>query len=258
MKNKYAIVTFLFNNYDLLREPLVIDEKADYFCLTDDKELTSKNWKCIYIHEFDNDNLTGVQKTYMCKYSFYKYIPANYDYYITIDASIEVADKTFPIINYAETNNFDIGLSMHPSRSKWNDEYNEWEKTRGLDHYYAETFKKYANSLGFDIYADNGLIECTVKVYKNNKNVKKFIDDVYNTLKNTMNFKDSNEQCYLTCVYNKHMDSMKSFFFTRQLYSNSKYFNSYHHKTNNKWINNVPIYKNTNVLFNKKLQLKEF
>lgn len=115
---KYAVITFLFNHYDILREPLVIDENAEYYCLTDDKELVSDNWKCIYIDDFNTDELTGIQKTYMCKYSFYKYIPNEYKYYITIDGSIEVADKLTPIIEYAENNGFDIGLSMHPTRTK--------------------------------------------------------------------------------------------------------------------------------------------
>ena len=166
MNNKYAVVTFLFNHYDLLREPLDVDENADYYCLTDDNSLISNNWKCIYIKELDNNDLTGVQKTYMCKYSFYKYIPIDYAYYITIDASIEVASKLSPIIEYA--NNFDIGLSIHPIRTKWSDEYSEWEKARGLNHIYYETFYKYSNSLGLNPEAENGLIECTIKIYKNN------------------------------------------------------------------------------------------
>lgn len=255
---KYAIVTFLFNHYDLLREPLVVDGNADYYCLTDDKELVSNNWKCVYIPEFDTDRLSGIQKTYMCKYSFYKYIPNNYNYYFTIDASIEVADKLSPIIKYADDNEFDIGLSMHPTRIKWGDEYSEWENTRNLNHEYVETFYKYARELGFDPEAENGLIECTVKIYKNNSAVINFIDDVYETLKNVVNFKDSNEQCYFTCIYNKHMNNMKTFFFTRQLYSNSRYFNSYYHNTNNKWVNDVDIEDNTNMLFGKKVDLVKF
>jgi hypothetical protein len=194
----------------------------------------------------------------MCKYSFYKYIPNNYNYYFTIDASIEVADKLSPIIDYAENNEFDVGLSMHPERTKWSDEYSEWEKNRGLSHYYAEKFYEYAKKLSLDPFDNNGLIECTVKIYKNNDIVKQFIDDIFNTLYKTMQFKDSNEQCYLTCVYKQYMYKLKTFFFTRQLYSNSKYFNSYFHKTNSQWINNMPINENTKILFGKELILKEF
>lgn len=258
MDKRYAVITFLFNHYDLLREPLVIDENAEYYCLTDDKELSSENWRCVYINEFDTDKLTGVQKTYMCKYSFYKYIPNNYTYYVTIDASIEVADKLTPIITYAESNNYDIGLSMHPERSKWNDEYDEWLKYRGLTQEYPNIFYEYAKLHGFNPFEENGLIECTVKIYKNNKSVLSFIDDVFNTLKNAMNFKDKNEQCYFTCVFYKYMNYLNAFFFTRQLYSNSKYFNSYFHNTTSRWINDVSIINNTNILFNNKVNLIEF
>jgi hypothetical protein len=147
---------------------------------------------------------------------------------------------------------------MHPTRTKWGDEYNEWENGRGLSHDYVETFYKYSREVGFDPEAENGLIECTVKIYRNNETTISFIDDVYNTLKNTMNFEDSNEQCYFTCVYGKHMNSMKSFFFTRQLYSNSIFFNSYYHNTNDRWVNDVNIRDNTNTLFGKKLVLVKF
>jgi hypothetical protein len=59
----------MFNDYDILRDPLVVDENFDYYCLTDDKKLSSNVWKCIYIEKLDDVNLTGVQKTYIAKYS---------------------------------------------------------------------------------------------------------------------------------------------------------------------------------------------
>ena len=95
---KYSVITFLFNHYDLLREPLVIDENADYYCITDDKNLKSEHWTIIYVKEFDTDKLTGVQKTYMTKYSFYKYIPTDYEYYFTIDAALEIQNKLLPVV----------------------------------------------------------------------------------------------------------------------------------------------------------------
>lgn len=255
MGKKYAVITFLFNHYDLLREPLVIDENAEYYCLTDDNELSSENWKCIYINEFDTDKLTGVQKTYMCKYSFYKYLPQEYEYFITIDASIQVTYKLSDIINYAYYNNCNIGLSLHPERSNWNDEYKSWVKIRGLDEKYVKFFNDFSLKNGFDPNEENGLIECTIKIYKNEKNVLDFIDEIYKVLKENNNFEDKNEQCYFTCVYYKYIGILKPFYFTRQLYSNSKYFASYYHKTNNKWVNDVKIEDNPNILFGKKVKL---
>jgi hypothetical protein len=191
-QKKYALVTFLFDGYDLLREPLVVDDKFDYYCLTDDKDLKSDTFKCIYIEEFDTDKLSGVQKTYMAKYSFYKYLPSGYEYYFTIDASIEVAYKLYPIVQFMESGKYEVGLSMHPDRSSWRDEYMSWMLARGLDRKYVKAFNEYAESLGLDPNKKNGLIECTVKLYKNSDNVISFIDDVYKTLGETNNFEDKN------------------------------------------------------------------
>ena len=39
---KYCIFTLIFNNYDLVREPLEIDDNCDYFLFTDNKNKISK------------------------------------------------------------------------------------------------------------------------------------------------------------------------------------------------------------------------
>ena len=234
MKNKkYCVVTFLFNHYDLLREPLVIDEKADYYCITDDFGLKSENWKILYIKEFDTDKLSGVQKTYMAKYSFHKYIPNSYQYYFTIDASLEICGSLSPIIDYMAHNNYEIGLAMHPERDVWKDEYKCWIINRGLDKKYYNIFENFAKISSLNSNEKTGLIECTVKIYKNSETVIKFIEEVYCILKKCNNFEDKNDQCYFTCVFKKYDEKLKSLFFYRQLYSNSKYFYSYYHNTNN-------------------------
>ena len=63
--NKYCVATCIFNDYDLDRETLIIDNDCDYYLFTDNKNLTSDNWKIIYLENFDTNILTGVQKTYM-------------------------------------------------------------------------------------------------------------------------------------------------------------------------------------------------
>ena len=228
---KYAVVTFLFNQYDLLREPLVIDENADYYCITDDKELKSENWNVIYVNKFDTNTLLGTQKTYMAKYSFYEYIPNNYEYFITIDASIEIADSLKKIINSMEEENYDIGLSMHNYRSIWNEEYDQWVRHRGLDKKYVNIFNNFSKSVGYDANSKTGLIECTMKIYKNTPIIRLFIQEVYNTLSLTNNFEDKNDQCYFTCIFGRYKKFVKTLYFCRQLYCNSTFFNLYYHKT---------------------------
>lgn len=255
---KYCVITFLFNGYDLLREPIFVNDDIDYYCLTDDKSLTSKVWKCIYINDFDTDNLSGVQKTYMAKYSFYKFLHKEYEWYMTIDASLEINCDLMPIFKKLENEGFDIGLSMHPVRSIWKDEYLCWIYARNLNKKYYSIFDDYAKKCGFDSNSQTGLIECTIKIYKNTLDVISFIKELYNVLLETNNFEDKNDQCYFTCVFSKYDNVLKSLFFYRQLYTKSKYFKSYYHKTNNAWQTDRTISNNTNILFNKKRELYEF
>lgn len=253
---KYSVITFMFNDYDILRDPLVVDENFDYYCLTDDKKLSSNVWKCIYIEKLDDVNLTGVQKTYIAKYSFYEYLPKQYEYWINIDASILITCELFSLIKHFEE--YDIGLSIHPSSMKYVDEYYVWEKTRGLSCDYSFKFIDFANKNKINLNTDSGLIECTVKIYKNNKCVIDFISDVYNVLKAYNNFEDANDQCYFTVIYGKHEHKLKTLFFYRQLYSNSKYFNSFFHKTWNRWINGFTKETNNNFLLNNIRYLNDF
>lgn len=255
---KYAVITFLFNDYDLLREPLYVDDNADYYCLTDDSTLTSKTWTCVYLEKLDSNLLLGTEKTYIAKYSFYKYIPNSYDYFITIDASIEIANNLSPIIDMMDKENNDIGLSMHNYRSTWNDEYNVWISQHRVDKKYFDIFSEYAISKGYNPSSKTGLIECTMKIYKNTKNVIDFISDVYDVLKETNDFKDKNDQCYFTLVLSKHIDRMNPLFFCRQLYANSKYFNLYYHKTKRLCHNEVTVERNPNILFGKIVKINEF
>ena len=251
---KYAVITFMLNNYDLLREPLVIDNNFDYYCLTDDKSLNSNAWKCIYIHDFDNDKLSGVQKTYMAKYSFMKYISDSYEYIITIDASIKIMNELTSLVKFVKDNNYDIGLSMHPSSKSWAMEYDAWVKTRNLDEFYKQKFQDFSSKNGFDINSENGLIECTVKIYKNIGVVNEFINEVYHTLSKEVNFNDKNDQCYFTLIFNSYKDKLNTLFFSRQLYSNSKYFNSFFHKTEQRWVDESA----TSILFGKNITITIF
>lgn len=57
---KYSIITMVFNNYDLLREPEEVDENAEYICITDNPDLKSDVWKIIYMPIFNTDKLSGI------------------------------------------------------------------------------------------------------------------------------------------------------------------------------------------------------
>ena len=256
--NKYAVITFMFSNYDLLREPLIIDENIDYYCLTDDKNLKSEHWNIIYLNKFDTNNLTGVQKTYMTKYSFYQYIPTHYEYFICIDASIEIKDKISKILDYYNINNIDIGIAVHPFRNRYIDEYNEWIRNRNLNKKYLDIFEKYCKDNNISNSEFSGLIECTVKIFKNTELSIEFIKNVYNTLLKYCNFADANDQCYFTNEFRKYDDKLNVGFFYRQLLTGSKYFNKYYHNTHT--FNHGSNDKNSTnkIIFGKERKILEF
>ena len=66
--NKYCVVTCIFNDYDLVREPLVIDNDCDYYLFTDNKNLTSDNWKIKNLRIHWHSNKLYIDGQYLCCY----------------------------------------------------------------------------------------------------------------------------------------------------------------------------------------------
>lgn len=253
---KYCIVTPLFNNYDKIREPIEVDSNCDYLFFTDNKELKSYQWKVIYLPEFDTNELTGIQKTYIFKYTFYKYIDniQEYDYLIQLDASIQIYKSLYPIVNYLYKYKYDLSIAPHPYRNNFIDEYNTWMEYRNLDNKYLDMFINNIKDYDFNI---AGLCECTMKIYKNCKEVYNFIDDIHNILTYTNNNEDANDQCYFTYILNKHIDKLRINYHTPNLYSYSDYMKIYWHNTNYTWYNGPLQYNKYMKFLNKIIKITD-
>ena len=169
MKIKYSVVTTNFNNYEILRDPLETDDNAEYICLTDNKDLKSNIWNIIYLKEFDNNTFSGFQKTYMAKYSIFKYISSDSKYVIEINGAILIKKSLNKIINYYNDNNYDLGIAIHPDRNDLLLEYDAWERIRHVDQKYKKKFIEYINKHPHpDLELKNcGLLEWAIKIYKN-------------------------------------------------------------------------------------------
>ena len=53
-KYKYSILTCIFNKYETLKPIKDFREDVEYVCVTDDKDLTSEQWKIIYCDDVLN------------------------------------------------------------------------------------------------------------------------------------------------------------------------------------------------------------
>lgn len=237
---KYSIVTMLFNNYDLLREPEEVDENAEYICITDNPDLKSNVWKIMYMAAFNTDKLTGFQKTYITKYSkLLDVCSTESKYVIRVDASIQIHKKLTPIVEYIDDNNYDALLMIHNYRDDFINEYNVWITGRGLDKKYMERFIRYTSENGFNI-NHTGLIECTIQCYRICDKTATFLEDVNNTLYNEVKY-DDQDQCWFTYVLSKHIDSLNICFSNIQLLASSYMDVCYHGNPN-------PVYPNHEII----------
>ena len=254
--NKYCVATCIFNDYDLVREPLIIDNDCDYYLFTDNKNLTSDNWKIIYLENFDTNLLTGVQKTYMWKYSLYKYIPnlSNYDYIIRIDASILILNSLNEIIRQMREYKYDLSIGIHPDRNNRFDEYSVWEAFRNLESRFIEQYNNFVN----DVMQNNnyyGLCENTVQIYKCNKNVFNLLDSCYAYINYYCNFEDANDQCYFSDILSFYINNLRIHWHSNKLYIDGKYLCLYYHNTTD-----ICICEDNNegVIFNRPIIIDNF
>ena len=235
---KYCVINLIFNNYELVREPLEYDNDCDYLLFTDSKDITSEIWNVIYLEEFDNNHLTGTQKMIKFKYSFYKYIPNinQYKYFIQIDGSMLLKKSLKPIINYIDKNDYDLSIALHPIRDNFIDEYNVWCSERNLDKYYPELFFNIAKDYDYSL---SGLCETGLKIYKNCNIIISFIDDVYKIL-NKCNYNDKNEQCYFTYILYKYFKLLNINYHPAALYRFSNFIElKIHNSLNTQYFLNI-------------------
>lgn len=256
---KYCVVTAIFNNYEVVREPLVVDKNCDYYLFTDNKNLSSNIYKVYYIPSLDTDKFIGIQKTLIFKWNLYKFIPnlEQYKYVIRIDGSIQIIGSLKPIVDFLDKNNYDISIGIHPDRTNMYEEYVAWQCYRKLDPKYTSLFVKFVNTYQHKKF-EAGLCETTIQIYKNKQDVWNLIDEMFRVLNENCMCADLNDQCYFTTVMSNFKDKLKVNYHNSNLYrySGSKYFKLYFHGTN-KYCQ-TDIINERNIIYDKKVKINNF
>lgn len=75
-----------------------------------------------------------------------------------------------------------------------------------------------------------GLCETSI-IFKNNKNVLNFIDDIHNFMTHVCDNKDSNDQCYFTYILYKYINILRINYHSARLYRNSDYMKMFCHNS---------------------------
>lgn len=167
MKGKICVYTCITGDYDNLHEIEVFDKNVDYLCFTNNKKLTSKTWKIIYIK---NDGLDNHHLSRRIKMIGHPIISKNYDISVWVDASVVWEKKASDFVNTYLTNSL-FATFKHSQRNSIHDEaiaclkYNKDTK---------ENILKTLDFLDHENFPDSlGLYEMTVFAkYHNDKTVK--------------------------------------------------------------------------------------
>lgn len=227
---KYTILTCLFGDYDILKEPEETDPNAEYICITNREDLQSNIWKIIIDNDFD-DNDNFLQRSFKVKYDrLFNYISPESKYVIRLDASIIIHQSLYDIIKYIDENNYEMCLMLHTECNDLIDEYNRWESLRNHPKIFKDTFIRKMSDVGFNI-NNKGLIETTFQIYKTSDKVKNIVKEISNIIKETSNYNDNNDQCYYTYIMYNHINEVNTLFVNRQIIS-SKYLDLCYHYSN--------------------------
>lgn len=176
VKNKFAVYTALFGNYDDLIDPKENYEGCDFICFTDQKHLKSDIWEIRLIEECDlTPNMMNRK---------YKILPhlflSEYEWSMYVDANIKILNNPFDLASKYLTK-YDFVMPKHFARDCIYEEAKEcvilgkskYDETQKQMNFYKEQ--------GFP--KNFGLGENNILFRKHNeKKVVKIMNDWWNEL----------------------------------------------------------------------------
>lgn len=191
-----TVLTSIFGNYDMLREPLIIYPNVDYICITDNSNLKSNNWNIIVNPINIDSTWSARKKTYYVRYHPFEFCKFDSDYCFWVDASIQL--NTFDFNYFAQKNSDIIGIygqEIFDYCKKYIFEPLFSNKTINCPNDYKFLYISAVNFISvlncmYKKYSisNNNLIHTilgTLRGYKNTKTVKTELLNIYQILTNT-------------------------------------------------------------------------
>lgn len=234
---KYSILTYIFGNYEFVREPLEIDNDCEYILVTDNKSLTSKNWKIVYL-DSKFDGYTPISKTFYVRYHPFDFITT--DTVFLLDGSMEIRKNLNKLFKDFNNGNYDCALGTFPQPIKSIDElYSYWIKYRNYEISQAEKSKAFLRALkvnNMSVYHETGYM-----LFKNNSKCLQFLEFVYSSIKRISiaeNNLDRLDQPIFNGILYTLCNDLNVLSLSRELIQSS-YIQYYKHNTLNKLVINI-------------------
>lgn len=109
---KVVIYTAIFNNYDWLKEPIVVSDYIDYVCFTDNDKLRSACWKIIIVKDEElTPSLLNRKIKLIYPYTYFK----DYDYSLYVDGSVMMKGDVGSFLNKYICRNPVLMSFKHPN-----------------------------------------------------------------------------------------------------------------------------------------------
>jgi len=222
---KYSILTFNFNNYEIMREPEELDEDCEYIYVTDNPNLKSDKWKIV----IENLKGSGFDKSFYVRYNPFKYV--NTDVCICIDSSMQIHKSLRKLYEDFMNSGAEIALNVHPERDNVLDEYITWARFRQYPKSQIEKALKLFNAAGYDP-KSKGLYQSGLRILKKTDEIIKLNDYGYETLKKISepDSIDRLDQTIFSFVVNYFFKDLKVFPFSQQVFQ-SDYINYCFHNS---------------------------
>lgn len=161
---KYSVLTFVFGEYECLREIGEIDSDVEYICVTDNENLKSNTWKIIVDRDLDGKGV--FDKCFSVRYNPFKYCST--DICVRVDGSIKIHKPLNYIVDKFIESGSDICFLIHPYRDSIVTEYKVWNVYRNFP---IEKIMKHLTlfqTIGYD-FNKKGFIEIGFSIVKKDK-----------------------------------------------------------------------------------------
>ncbi len=112
--------TTVFKDWDYLKDipAALVEEGVDYYCFTDDPNLTSKTWRVVYVGPVEDGREENRRYKQLWIHPLQQ---QGYDYFLYLDATLFVRAKLTQLVDILELSNSDlVSLYYTQTRAPWN------------------------------------------------------------------------------------------------------------------------------------------
>ena len=232
MKNKICVYTCITGNYDKIKELDFKEEGIDYYFFTNNKNLTSKTWKVIYIENEGLDNIRLARKIKVMGNEILK----KYDVTVWLDGASYIRKSIIQFLqDYCDLEHYSLIGFKHNFRDCIYDEALECIKVKKDS---EETVKKQMDKYCHLKYPKHyGLIESTILIRNfNDEQLNKVMNDWFLEICNH-SYRDQLSFNYVAWKNNFKFDLLDMNVFDNEYFGWEK-----HQKTNNKKLDDFYVY----------------